>query len=276
MAEGKAALTELAAFASRATREPVPISELVVGMKCGGSDGLSGVTANPLCGLVCDALTDAGATVALSEVPEMFGAEQLLMNRCRDEATFEKTVRLIEDFKQYFTSHGQVVYENPSPGNKAGGITTLEDKSCGCVQKGGRATIQDVYRYGERFNSPPLRGGAWGGAGGLVLLEAPGSDMVSSTALAAAGCQLMLFTTGRGTPFGAPIPTIKISTNAALAAKKPRWIDFDASPILREDSSKIRDALLRLVFDVANGKTRTKAEHNGCREMDIWKNGVTV
>jgi altronate hydrolase len=270
IAEGKALLTALAAHAGKARRENVKAAELVVGLKCGGSDGFSGITANALVGRTCDILTAAGAWAVLTEVPEMFGAEQLLMDRCETEELFNKTVSLVEDFKGYFRSHHQVVYENPSPGNKTGGITTLEEKSCGCVQKGGKSTVRRVYRYGDRIL--PERGKER--RGGLALLEGPGNDLVSSTALTAAGVQLILFTTGRGTPFGTPVPTIKIASNSALARKKQNWIDFDAGALLDGDAS-IEDALLDLIVDVVSGK-KTKNEENNCREIAIFKNGVTV
>ncbi|MDR0643338.1 MAG: altronate dehydratase family protein [Treponema sp.] len=267
IAEGKRLLTRLAAYAEQAKRETVSATELVVGMKCGGSDGLSGITANALVGRVCDTLTGLGASVILTEVPEMFGAEQMLMDRCENREVFDKTVRLIGDFKEYFHSYGQTVYENPSPGNKAGGITTLEDKSCGCVQKGGFAIVRGVYRYGERL---PLT------AKGLVLLEGPGNDIVSTTAMTAAGAHLILFTTGRGTPLGAPIPTVKIASNSELAQKKPNWIDFDAGRLLREDAESLRAELFRLTLDTACGKVKTKNELNHYREISVFKNGVTL
>ena len=210
-------LREIFAVASKYVRVPVPVSELRVGLKCGGSDGLSGITANPLLGVFSDWIVAQGGTTVLTEVPEMFGAETILMNRCQDEATFEKTVSLINDFKEYFMKQGMPVYENPSPGNKAGGISTLEEKSLGCTQKCGKSIVRGVLRYGERLSVK-----------GLNLLSAPGNDLVASTALASAGCQIVLFTTGRGTPFGSFVPTMKISTNTPLFENKPNWIDFNA------------------------------------------------
>jgi altronate hydrolase len=271
IAGGKRLLAALAAHAAKARREAAKISDLIVGLKCGGSDGFSGITANALVGGICDALTEAGAQTILTEVPEMFGAEQMLMDRCETRELFDKTVALIEDFKGYYRSHNQVVYENPSPGNKAGGISTLEDKSCGCVQKGGKALVRGVYRYGERI--PPEGGGL---GKGLVLLEGPGNDIVSSTAITAAGAQLMLFTTGRGTPLGAPVPTIKIASNPDLARKKPGWIDFDAGRLLTEDPAAVRADLLRLIVDVVSGVKKSRNEENGCREIALFKNGVTL
>jgi altronate hydrolase len=267
IAEGKALLAALAAGAGKARREQVKISELVIGLKCGGSDGFSGITANALTGRLCDTLCRMGASAVLTEVPEMFGAEQMLMDRCGTRELFEKTVSLIADFKDYYRSHNQTVYENPSPGNKAGGITTLEEKSCGCVQKGGTAPVRGVYRYGERV--PP-------GRGGLLLLEGPGNDMVSATALAAAGAQLILFTTGRGTPLGAPVPTVKIASNTALAEKKKNWIDFDAGAVLEAGPELLCSKLLDLIIDAASGRRKTKNELNGYREIAIFKNGVTL
>jgi altronate hydrolase len=265
---GKRLLTALAGYAGKAARENAPLSELIVGMKCGGSDGFSGITANPLAGQICDALTGMGGRVILTEVPEMFGAEQMLMDRCESREIFDKTLALIEDFKDYFLSHNQVVYENPSPGNKDGGISTLEDKSCGCVQKGGGALVRGVYRYGERIGGTPGRG--------LLLLEGPGNDVVSSTALTAAGAHLILFTTGRGTPFGAPVPTLKIASNSDLARRKRGWIDFDAGRMLTEDPETVRTDLLRQIIGVVSGGVKTKNELNGCREIAIFKNGVTL
>jgi altronate hydrolase len=264
---GKALLAALAARAEKAKREPVKLSELIVGLKCGGSDGFSGVTANALVGRLCDTLCGMGASAILTEVPEMFGAEQMLMDRCETRELFDKTLDLIVNFKEYYRSHNQAVYENPSPGNKAGGITTLEDKSCGCVQKGGAAPVRGVYRYGERVVP---------GRGGVLLLEGPGNDIVSATAMAAAGAHLILFTTGRGTPLGGPVPTVKISSNTALAEKKKNWIDFDAGALFDTGMDALSSALLELVIDVASGRRKTRNELNGCREIAVFKNGVTL
>jgi altronate hydrolase len=239
-------------------RVEVPVSELTVGLKCGGSDGFSGLTANPLVGRFSDWLVARGGSTVLTEVPEMFGAETLLMNRCRDRATFEKCVRMINDFKRYYESHHQVCYENPSPGNKAGGITTLEDKSLGCVQKGGSSAVVDVLDYGERVKEH-----------GLSLLTGPGNDLVAATVLAASGCHIILFTTGRGTPFGTVVPTMKISTNSALAANKPHWIDWDAM------SDPDTEAFAKKVLAVAEGE-KAANERFGAREIAIFKDGVTL
>ena len=267
LAEGKKLLAALAENASKANREKAKITELIVGMKCGGSDGFSGITANPLVGRISDALCGMGASVILTEVPEMFGAEQMLMDRCETRELFDKTVSLITDFKNYYRSYNQSVYENPSPGNKAGGISTLEEKSCGCVQKGGKAPVRGVYRCGEQVKAA---------LGGLVLLEGPGNDLVSTTAMTAAGAQLILFTTGRGTTLGAPVPTIKISSNSDLARKKANWIDFDAGAILETGSDATYSALLSLIVDIASGRKKTKNELNNYREIAIFKNGVTL
>ena len=262
---GAKLLEELAEYASQFKREELPASELVVGMKCGGSDGLSGITANPTVGRFSDRLTALGGSTVLTEVPEMFGAENILFSRCMDEEVFNKAVRMVNNFKEYFVSHGQVVYENPSPGNKAGGITTLEDKSCGCVQKGGSAQIVDVLEYAE-----PVR------KKGLNLLSGPGNDLVSATDLTAAGAHIILFTTGRGTPFGAPAPTVKISTNTALYEKKGNWIDFNAGTVAQgEDLDHAGDRLLDFVLEIASGK-KTHAEERGAREIAIFKDGVTL
>ncbi len=258
-------IEELAAFVRTFRREPIPASELIVGMKCGGSDGLSGITANPTVGRFSDILISKGGTTILTEVPEMFGAESLLMNRCETEELFEKTVDLINDFKKYFTSHNQTIYENPSPGNKKGGITTLEDKSLGCTQKSGRAAVRGVLKYAETVS-----------AKGLNLLSAPGNDLVASTALAASGAHIVLFTTGRGTPFASPVPTVKISTNSGLAKKKDNWIDFDCG-VMVEDAGleEMGRRLFDYVLEVASGR-KVKAEEKGFHDMAIFKQGVTL
>ncbi|MGM9624348.1 MAG: UxaA family hydrolase, partial [Eubacteriales bacterium] len=259
-------IRELCLLAAKDKREEIDASELIVGMKCGGSDGFSGITANPTVGLFSDMLTDCGGTTILTEVPEMFGAEQLLMARCENRDIFQKTVSLINDYKLYFKRYGQPVYENPSPGNKAGGITTLEDKSLGCTQKAGSAPVRAVLGYGESVMTH-----------GLHLLSAPGNDPVASTALAVSGAHLVLFTTGRGTPFGCPVPTVKISSNTALAEKKPAWIDFDAGIICRTSDIQVcAEALFRYVLRLASGEEKTRNEQNGYREIAIFKDGVTL
>ncbi|MGN0485883.1 MAG: UxaA family hydrolase [Acutalibacteraceae bacterium] len=257
ISEGEKIIAELKALASKDKRTPVPISKLKLGLKCGGSDGLSGITANPLCGKITDRLVSMGGMAVLTEVPEMFGAEKILFNRCINKTVFEKAVNLINNYKQYFIAHGQPVSENPSPGNKEGGITTLEEKSLGCVQKGGTAPVTAVLDYGDTAEEP-----------GLNLLNGPGNDMVAVTNLTAAGCQLILFTTGRGTPLGAPVPTIKIETNSALAERKKSWIDFDAQ-------SQSEQELFDLLIETANGK-ETRNEQKGSREIAIFKDGVTL
>ena len=262
IAEGVSVINELKKYAATFERVPVPVSKLKVGLKCGGSDGFSGITANALVGRFCDRLTEMGGSCVLTEVPEMFGAEHLLMNRCVNEEIYEKTVELINDFKDYYIRHNQVVYENPSPGNKAGGITTLEEKSLGCVQKGGISPIVDVLDYGDRVEK-----------NGLSLLNGPGNDIVACTNLTAAGVNLILFTTGRGTPLGAPVPTVKIASNNPLAVKKFGWIDFDASGLI--NGEELTESLLQYVISVANGKL-TKNEENGYEEIAIFKDGVTL
>jgi altronate hydrolase len=258
-------LREIYAVCSKDVREDVPVSELRVGLKCGGSDGLSGITANPLLGVFSDWIVAQGGTTVLTEVPEMFGAETILMNRCQDEATFEKTVHLINDFKEYFMRQGQPVYENPSPGNKAGGISTLEEKSLGCTQKCGKSLVRGVLKYGERLNVK-----------GLNLLSAPGNDLVASTALAASGCQIVLFTTGRGTPFGSFVPTMKISTNTPLAQGKPGWIDFNAGVLAEgEPMAEVAARFIDFVLAAASGAL-VNNERNGYREVAIFKTGVTL
>ena len=254
---GLALLKELDAARPK-ERVDVPVSELVVGLKCGGSDGFSGLTANPLVGRFSDWLAMRGGSTILTEVPEMFGAETLLMKRCRTRGVFDKCVRMINDFKEYYASHNQVCYENPSPGNKAGGITTLEDKSLGCVQKGGSAPVEDVLLYGERVKEH-----------GLSLMTGPGNDLVASTVLAAAGCHLILFTTGRGTPFGCVVPTLKIASNDALAERKPNWIDWNAM------SNPDVEAFAEKIISVASGE-KAKNELAGDRGIAIFKDGVTL
>ena len=234
-------------------------------MKCGGSDGLSGITANPTVGAFSDLLIARGGTTILTEVPEMFGAETLLMNRCRDEAVFDKTVDLINSFKNYFKSHNQTIYENPSPGNKKGGISTLEDKSLGCTQKSGSASVADVLSYGQPVQTK-----------GLNLLSAPGNDLVASTALAASGAQIVLFTTGRGTPFASPVPTVKISSNTKLYENKKNWIDFNCGALVDGGSiPEMGESLFDYVLEVASGRP-VKAEEAGFHDMAIFKQGVTL
>ncbi len=264
-AAGRALLEQCADYAAQFGRQPIPVSELVIGLKCGGSDGLSGVTANPTVGVFSDMLIARGGSTVLTEVPEMFGAEGMLLPRCADRAVFDKAAHMLNGFKDYFISHHETVYENPSPGNKKGGITTLEDKSCGCVQKGGTAPVADVIGYGETVTKR-----------GLTLLYGPGNDLVSATAMTAAGAHLVLFTTGRGTPFGAPAPTIKIASNSQLAARKSGWIDFDAGTVA--DGEPIADAakrLFALVLAIAGGQP-SKTERAGFRDIAIFKDGVTL
>lgn len=260
--EGVRLIRLLQENAAKQQREPIGIDRLCIGLKCGGSDGFSGITANPLVGRVCDRLTAMGGRCILTEVPEMFGAEHLLMQRCENEEVFQKTVRLINDFKEYYTRHNQVIYENPSPGNKAGGITTLEEKSLGCVQKGGLSTVVDVLTYGDRVCKP-----------GLSLLNGPGNDIVAVTNLMAAGAHIVLFTTGRGTPLGGAVPTVKIATNHALAVRKEKWIDFDASGML--EGQDPTDELIAYILQIAGGK-KARNEENGCEEISIFKDGVTL
>ena len=262
---GEALLNELADRMAKEERVPCDTRDLVIGLKCGGSDGLSGITANPTIGGFSDRLIARGGATILTEVPEMFGAETILMNRCEDEDTFERTVSLINNFKRYFEASGQPVYENPSPGNKAGGISTLEDKALGCTQKSGDAPVADVLTYGQRVTKK-----------GLNLLSAPGNDLVASTALAAAGAQVVLFSTGRGTPFASPVPTVKIASNSDLAGRKKNWIDFNAGALLDGKTlPQLSDELLALVLAIAGGQ-ETKSETCGYRDLAIFKNGVTL
>ena len=262
IAEGVKIIEELKARAAAFVREPIPVSRLKIGLKCGGSDGYSGITANPLLGRVSDKLIAMGGASVLTEVPEMFGAEHLLMARAESREIFDKTVALINNFKEYYERHNQVIYENPSPGNKAGGITTLEEKSLGCVQKGGSRAVVDVLDYGDTVKKS-----------GLSLLNGPGNDIVAVTNLFAAGVHLILFTTGRGTPVGTGVPTLKVATNHALAEKKKSWIDFDASPCL--EGKDLSDELLDLILRVASGEQALN-EKNGYREISIFKDGVTL
>lgn len=262
---GLRVVEELVQMAERVQREPCPLSALSIGLKCGGSDGFSGITANPLVGRIADRVTAAGGSAILTEIPEVFGAERLLMQRAADAQVFNDIVSVVNDFKEYFIRNNQPVHENPSPGNIAGGITTLEEKSLGAVQKGGHATVTQVLRYGERTHRP-----------GLTLLEAPGNDGISSTALVAAGATIVLFTTGRGTPLGFPAPTLKISSNSALAQHKPHWIDFDAGRVLTgESTDAVTDEFMRLIIATASGEP-ARNEINEEREIALWKDGVTL
>lgn len=263
---GFSELVQLAAVAAGDQREEVPSSELVVGLKCGGSDGLSGITANALVGRFSDRLLSQGGATLLSEVPEMFGAETLLMRRCQTRGVFDKCVAMINDFKRYFSAHDQVIYENPSPGNKAGGISSLEDKSLGCTQKGGCGLVSDVLGVGEAVREK-----------GLNLLTGPGNDMVATTLLTAAGAQLVLFTTGRGTPFGGAVPTIKIASNHDLARRKPKWIDFNAGRLVDDgvDSAAVDQDFFSLVLAIASGQPAWN-EQEGYEEIALFKDGVTL
>ncbi|GAA4702722.1 UxaA family hydrolase [Brevibacillus fulvus] len=264
--QGMEQIEELVAYASRFKRQEVPVSKLKIGLKCGGSDGLSGITANPLVGAFSDRLISLGGATVLTEVPEMFGAETILMERAKNEQVYGQIVELINDFKHYFAKNDQPIYENPSPGNKKGGITTLEEKSLGCVQKGGFGRVDDVLQYGERIRQS-----------GLSLLQGPGNDLVSVTALAAAGCQIVLFTTGRGTPFGGPVPTVKISTNTALYERKKNWIDYNAGQLVQGATMEGTAAdFFRYVIELASGRIQAKNELYGYKEIAIFKNGVTL
>lgn len=263
--EGVKLIGELKKYADTFKREPVPVSKLKIGLKCGGSDGYSGISANPLVGSLSDKVISYGGACVLTEVPEMFGAETLLMKRCPTKELFDKTVLLINNFKDYFKRHNQVIYENPSPGNKAGGITTLEEKSLGCVQKGGMGEIADVLDYGGVVTK-----------NGLSLLNGPGNDIVAVTNLTAAGVHMILFTTGRGTPVGAPVPTVKTATNKSLAERKKNWIDFDASPLIDgADMQSLTDEFFDFIIETASGK-QTKNEINGCSEISIFKDGIVL
>lgn len=265
IAAGTALIGELLAYAGQFKREACSAADLVIGLKCGGSDAFSGITANPLVGSLSDRLVAMGGSTVLTEVPEMFGAETILMNRAVNQAVFAKTVQLINDFKEYFMTHKQPVYENPSPGNKKGGITTLEDKSLGCTQKGGTSNVVDVLAYGETVRKK-----------GLTLLNGPGNDAVATTVLAAAGCHIILFTTGRGTPLGTTVPTIKVATNSDLFTKKANWMDFNAGQLLEGKTlPQLTDEFLDFVLETASGK-QTRSEMMGFREVTIFKNGVTL
>lgn len=263
--KGEKLLKELYSFVKSFKREPIPINKLVVGYKCGGSDAFSGITANALCGKLTDKLTSFGTSAILTEVPEMFGAEKLLMKRCENEKVFNKSVNMINSFKQYFFSHNQECYENPSPGNHDGGITTLEEKSLGCIQKGGKAVITDVLEYGEHCKKQ-----------GLNLLTGPGNDIVSTTNLTAAGANIILFTTGRGTPLGASVPTIKVASNSRLAKRKSNWIDFNAGELIENnDFENMTEEIFKLLIDIASGR-QTKNEQNGYRDISIFKDRVIM
>lgn len=264
--EGVRLIGEIAETVKNDKRTPQKVSKLCIGFKCGGSDAFSGITANPLCGLISNRITALGGTVVLTEVPEMFGAEQSLMGRAKDEQVFHKIVTLINDFKQYYMDFGQPIYENPSPGNKAGGITTLEEKSLGCVQKGGHAIVTDTLDYGQRYEK-----------NGLNLMTGPGNDSISITDLVSAGAQMLLFTTGRGNPLGTAVPVIKISSNSDRARTKGKWIDFDAGRILDGmTKEELCDELWEKILDTASGRYRTKNEISNNRAIMIFKNGVLL
>ncbi len=263
---GLAVIAELREILKKDVRTPVPASELTVGLKCGGSDGFSGITANPLIGRLSDLLVAAGGTTILTEVPEMFGAETLLFERASDRGVFDRAVKMINDFKDYFRRYNQVIYENPSPGNKAGGITTLEEKSLGCTQKGGTSKVCGVLGYGEIASKR-----------GLNLLTGPGNDMVATTVLTAAGAQIVLFSTGRGTPFGGVVPTVKIATNSRLAAEKPNWIDFDAGALLEGvPMDELAETFFGQILDIASGRVLARNEEFGYQEIALFKDGVTL
>ena len=265
-AEGVRLVQEIAKLTARDRREELPVSKLVLGLKCGGSDGFSGITANPLCGTITEKLTALGGTAVLTEVPEMFGAETFLMERADSEETFDKIVRLINGFKQYYLDHGQPVYDNPSPGNKRGGITTLEEKSLGCIQKGGHALVTDTLEMGE-----PCR------RAGLNLITGPGNDSVSITNILASGAQLLLFTTGRGNPLGTAIPTLKLASNPELFERKRDWFDFNAGQILKSGSmEEASDLLWKQMLRVASGELRARNEARNYREIMIFKDGVIL
>ena len=264
--QGLALLEKLIDRAEKEKRRTLPADKLVLGLKCGGSDAFSGITANPLLGEVADVLVQLGGSVILTEVPEMFGAETILMNRCVDVRVYEQNMAMVNCFKTYFLRHGQPVYENPSPGNNTGGITTLEEKSLGCIRKGGRSPVVDVRGYGEQIVTP-----------GLNLLDGPGNDIISTTALTVAGAQLVLFTTGRGTPLGGPVPTLKVASNSTLASKKKHWIDFNAGRLLKgETMATLGAELLELIKKIASGRTQCRNEIMASRQMAIFKNGVTL
>jgi len=264
--EGLNKIDMLVKYAKKFKVKDIPVSKLKIGLKCGGSDSFSGITANPLVGKISNRIVSYGGTVILTEVPEMFGAEKILMNRAQDKKIFHKIVDLINGFKDYFLSNGQVIYKNPSPGNKESGITTLEEKSLGCIKKGGTSIIRDVIFYGNQSNG-----------NGLRLLEGPGNDLVSTTALTAAGAQIILFTTGRGNPLGSPVPTVKISTNSELYEKKNNWIDFNAGQIIDGvDMDKLAEDLMVYILKVVSGEKRTKNEVNNYRDIGIFKKGVTL
>lgn len=266
MEEGIEILRSLIAYTSKFSRTPVPVSKLIIGHKCGGSDAFSGITANPLLGRFAEKLCSQGGSVILTEVPEMFGAEHVLMQRCRDKSVFDKTVGLINNFKNYFLSYGEKVSENPSLGNKDGGITTLEEKSLGCIQKGGHVVVEDVLTYAEQIKKQ-----------GLSLLQATGNDLVSSSALAVSGAQIILFTTGRGTPLGSPVPTVKVSTQNELSDRKNNWIDFNAGPLIDgEDMEVLSDRFFDYVLKVASGEELTRSEISGSKDFAIFKRGVTL
>lgn len=266
LTEAERLLSELKVYASGFKPEEIPLNKLRIGLKCGGSDAFSGLTANPLLGVVSEMVVNAGGSVALTEIPEVFGAEDEFLPRCIDRETCDKAVKMINDFRDYFIAHGEPVSENPSPGNRKGGITTLEEKSLGCVQKGGRAPIVDVLDYGERIRKP-----------GLSILNGPGNDIVAVTNLAAAGVHITLFTTGRGTPLGSPVPCLKVATNSDLFNRKSNWIDFNAGKVLEGVSMyTAAEELLRQIIDTASNRRLTRSEEHNYRDIAIFKSGVTL
>ncbi len=265
IAKGKELLSLIAGRMKEDAREPASMAELVIGLKCGGSTGLSGVTANPLVGRFCNEIVSMGGSAILTEIPEMFGAEQILMNRAASQEVYDKLVRMMEDYRKYFASHGGTLYDSPLPSDRAGGISTMEDKSLGCIQKGGSVPVSDVLEYGGTVSEP-----------GLNILASPGNDIVSTTALSAAGAHLILFATGHGTPLGAPVPTVKIAADRTLAESKPGWVDFDASAMLEELPEAVDEALISLVASIASGEKRTRNEINGYSGISIYKDGVIL
>lgn len=252
---------ELVEEASLLQKEEFPISELILGTECGGSDPTSGLAANVLIGELSDRLVAAGGTSILSETTELIGAEHILARRAANKEVHDRIFEIVHRYEKALQLVGEEVREgNPSPGNKAGGITTLEEKSLGCIHKGGHSPINAVYDYAKQVTPKS----------GLVIMDTPGNDPSSVAAMVAGGAQVVVFSTGRGSPTGNPIaPVIKITGNRITFANMEDNIDVDASPIIYGgDLKQLGDDLLKLVADVASGK-QTKAESLGFTEMAI-------
>lgn len=253
---------ELAAEASLQQREPFPISELIVGTKCGASDSTSGLASNPLVGRMSDLLVEAGATTVLCETTEFIGGEHLLAARAANPWVHDRIYAIVHEYEEHLRLVGEEIRSgNPSPGNRAGGITTLEEKSLGCIHKSGHAPINNVYEYAQQMKTHE----------GLVIMNTPGNDSSSTAGIIAGGCQLVVFTTGRGTPTGNPVaPVLKVTANRDTFRTMNDNTDMDASAIIFGEKTleEMGDELLELVIRTANGQM-AKAESLGYMEMAV-------